>query len=142
VTVGAARRIAIALLAGAGVGLVILGIGGRIAMRIIALAAGQAPGFSVGGTFDVVLLGGLWGAPGGPIVLLLERLVTRRRTLHGVVLGVIGFAAALLTVGRQLEGSVTQPPVWPIAVGLCGVLFLAYGVAVAVVLGWWSERGS
>lgn len=138
---GAVRRFAIALLAGAGVGLVILGVGGRIAMRIIAIVAGQAPGFSVGGTLDVVLVGGMWGAPGGSIALMLERFVTRR-LLRGVVLGAIGFGVAMLTVGRALSGPVAGPRVWPIAVTLCAALFLAYGIAIVFAVGHMRETGS
>ncbi len=138
---GAARRFVIALLAGAGGGLVFLGVGGRIAMRVIAILAAQAPGFSVGGTLDVVLLGGLWGAPGGPIALVLERFVTRPRLLRGVVLGGIGFAASMLTVGRELDGPVRGPGVWPIAVALCAALFLAYGIVVAIAVGHTRETG-
>ncbi len=133
-TSGAARRFVITVLAGAGAGLLFLGIGGRIAMRIIAALAGQAPGFSVGGTLTVVLLGGLWGAPGGPIALLLERLVTWRLA-RGIVLGATGFAFAMLTVGQELDGPVAQAPVWPIAVAMCAALFLGYGLLVARAVG-------
>jgi len=109
-------------------------------MRIIAIAAGQAPGFSVGGTLDVVLVGGMWGAPGGPIALMLERFVTRR-LLRGVVLGAMGFGVAMLTVGRALSGDV-GPRVWPIAVALCGALFLAYGIVVEFAVGRAREAGN
>ena len=139
---GGARRLGTALLAGAVVGLVILGVGGRIAMRIIAIVAGQAPGFSVGGTLDVLLLGALWGAPGGPIVLALPRLIARQRLVCGVALGALGFAVAMLTVGRQLSGPVAGPRVWPIAVALCAALFLAYGIVVDIVVGKTREAGS
>jgi hypothetical protein len=110
-------------------------------MRIIAIVAGQAPGFSVGGTLDVVLVGGLWGAPGGPIALMLERFVTRR-LLRGVVLGSMGFGVAMLTVGRDLSGPVRGPGVWPIAVTLCAALFLAYGIGVEIAVGHMRETGS
>jgi len=139
---GGARRLGTALLAGAVVGLVILGVGGRIAMRVIAIVAGQAPGFSVGGTLAVVLLGGMWGAPGGPIVLALRRVIPRSAVLRGVVLGAMGFGVAMLTVGRALSGPVTGPGVWPIAVALCAALFLAYGIVVDLVVGKTREAGS
>lgn len=139
---GGARSVAIALLAGAAVGLLILGIGGRIAMRIIARAAGQTPGFSVGGTLAVILSGALWGLSGGPVALGLEQHTRWPRLARGVVLGGIGFAVAMLTVGRQLDGPVTEPPLWPIAVAMCAALFLGYGILVAIVVGKTRERGN
>jgi hypothetical protein len=50
------------------VGVVILGVGGRVAMRGIALATVGAGGFSVGGTMTVLFLGLVSGAAGGLIL--------------------------------------------------------------------------
>ena len=54
-------------LIGALVGLPILGAGGRILMRFIALWQGTAPGFSVGGTVTVLFMGMVYGAVGGAV---------------------------------------------------------------------------
>lgn len=56
-----------ALVAGAATGFVILGVGGRIAMRFFALHNGQAPILSVGGTVTVVFMGVLSGIGGAAI---------------------------------------------------------------------------
>ena len=141
-TPGAARRLGLALLAGAVAGLVILGIGGRLAMWIIALAAGQAPRFSVGGSMTVVWLGALFGAPGGAIALALRRSVAWRPLARGAVLGGLGLAVALVVVGRQFEGPVTTPPVLFVVLGSFAVMFLAYGVVLTLVVARWVERAS
>jgi len=51
-------RVAAALVAGAA-----LGLGARIAMRIIALASGRRGSFSWSGSFEVALFGALMGVP-------------------------------------------------------------------------------
>ena len=76
-------------LVGMALGLPILGIGGRIAMRIIAHATNVAPGFSLGGTMTVVSLGVVSGAAGGLIYAILVRVLRDRATLRAVVFGVI-----------------------------------------------------
>ena len=72
-------------LLGAAVGTVVLGVGGRIAMRGIALLAGQPPGFSLGGSATVVFLGTLWGTGGGLAFVGLRRLFRRRRHVGGAL---------------------------------------------------------
>ena len=77
------------LLIGMAIGLPILGIGSRIAMRIIAHATNVAPSFSLGGTLTVVSLGVVSGAAGGLIYAVLVRITRDRSALRGVVFGVI-----------------------------------------------------
>jgi hypothetical protein len=63
---------------GAGVGALVLGIGGRSAMRGIAILSGAPPSFSFGGSLRVVLLGALAGLVGGLILLGLRALLPKR----------------------------------------------------------------
>lgn len=76
-------------LVGMALGLAILGIGSRIAMRLIAHATHVAPSFSLGGTLTVVSLGVVSGAAGGAIYAVLFRILRDRATLRGVIFGVI-----------------------------------------------------
>ena len=76
-------------LVGTVVGLLILGVGGRIAMRVIAHATNATPGFSLGGTMTVVLMGAASGAAGGVIYAVLARFVSDRALIRGAVFGVI-----------------------------------------------------
>ena len=76
-------------LLGMALGLPILGIGSRIAMRIIAHATNVPPGFSFGDTLTVVSLGVLSGAAGGLIYAVLYRVLRDRTALRGVLFGVI-----------------------------------------------------
>jgi hypothetical protein len=64
-------------LAGAAIGLVILGVGGRVIMRVIAHWEGRVPAFTPSGTFTVVTLGALAGLAAGVVHGLLRRFVTQ-----------------------------------------------------------------
>ena len=56
-----------ALAAGAVTGFIILGVGGRIAMRLFALHTGARPGISLGGTTTVIVMGVMSGVVGAMI---------------------------------------------------------------------------
>jgi hypothetical protein len=120
------------VLLGAGVGLVVLGVGGRIAMRAIALAKNTPPGFSIGGTATVVFLGVVSGGGGGLLYALLCRLIPRPRILRSAAFGV---ALVLLTL-RGLR------PVQPLAVEWFVPLALGYGAIVDVAYTLWDRRRS
>lgn len=62
------RSFVTAITLGAVVGTIFLGIGGRVAMRFIALLDGTAPGFSFGGSMSVVIMGAVWGMLGGGLL--------------------------------------------------------------------------
>lgn len=113
----------VGLLLGAGVGFVVLGVGGRVAMRAIALANNTPPGFSVGGTATVVFLGLASGVGGGLLYALLYRLMPRRRLLRSALFG----AALVLLTLRGLR------PIQPLALEWFMPLALAYGAIVDVM---------
>ena len=75
---------------GAAVGLPVLGIGGRVAMRVVATGAGPAPAFTPEGTTTVLLAGAGSGAVAGIIHLVLARMLPRHPRLHAMT-----FALAL-----------------------------------------------
>jgi hypothetical protein len=108
---------------GMALGLPILGIGGRIAMRIIAHATNVAPSFSFGGTMTVVSLGVVSGAAGGLIYAILVRLLRDRPLLRGVIFGVI---LTLLT----LRGA---SPFTPLTLSLFLPLTLLHGALLHFV---------
>lgn len=110
------------LLLGAGVGLVVLGVGGRVAMRAIALANSSPPGFSLGGTGTVVFLGAASGVGGGLLYSLLYWIIPRPRLLRSAL---FGLALVLLTL-RGLR------PIQPLALEWFVPLALAYGAIVDV----------
>ena len=58
------------IVAGAALGAILLGVGGRVGMRAIAVAQGQPPSFTVDGSIAVVLLGATTGAAVAVLFLL------------------------------------------------------------------------
>jgi hypothetical protein len=67
---------------GIGIGTVVLGVGGRMAMRGIALASGAPGSFSLGGTLTVVLLGAAAGLAGALILIALRVFLRDRWVLQ------------------------------------------------------------
>ncbi len=65
------------LLRGTLLGLVILGIGGRLLMRVIAHMEGRIPAFTPGGSMTVVFAGTVAGTLAGLIYHVLRRFVRR-----------------------------------------------------------------
>jgi hypothetical protein len=101
-------------------------------MRAIALANKAPPGFSVGGTATVILLGAASGVGGGLLYALLYRLIPDARALRSLVFGT---ALVLLTL-RGLR------PIQPLALEWFMPLALAYGAIVDGVHGVASPSGS
>jgi hypothetical protein len=99
------------LLAGTLIGLVILGVGGRIVMAIITMNAGGTPRFTPGGTLTVVMLGAASGLAGGLFAIVSRyvtmRLVPRYSWTQYVLLGVLLLAVTM----RGLRGT-AQPGSW------------------------------
>lgn len=84
-----ARNAAVPVLVGLAAGIVVLGIGGRIAMRVIALVTGQVPDFSLGGTLEVLVAGAWRGTLGGLIYLVLRRFFPPTGPWKGLGLGIL-----------------------------------------------------
>jgi len=118
------RRLLRAGAAGATAGLLILGIGGRLLMRLTALIAGRAPGFSWGGSLEVLAAGALFGGAGGLAWVALARFAPRRFT--GVALGATTFTAIGL-LSDAARGATGGVPPGPRTIAL--VLFLGLCVA-------------
>ena len=85
-------------LAGAAIGFAILGIGGRVIMRVIAHWEGRVPAFTPSGTFTVVMMGALAGLAAGVVHGLLRRFVTQ--TAMRVAL-FVGFCVAFTWHGAN-----------------------------------------
>ena len=73
------------LLWGTGLGALILGGGGRLAMRFIAEATTGASGFTLGGTMTVVFLGLLSGVAGALILVVTRHFFWQRRPVTTIL---------------------------------------------------------
>ena len=113
----------VAVLLGVASGALILGIGGRIAMRGIAAMSGGPPGFSWGGTMTVIVLGALSGLAGAIVLMGVRVLLPRRAALRGII-----YWAFLILVG--LRG---LSPIDPQRLLLFMPLILLYGITLQVL---------
>ena len=119
----------VAVLLGVASGALILGIGGRIAMRGIVLIAGGTPGFSWGGSLTVVLLGLLSGLAGALVLVGVRFLLPARP----VVRGMLFWAFVIFAAMRGLH------PVDPQRLLLFMPLILLYGITLQVL---WCQVAS
>ena len=116
------RRFALAVVLGAATGALCLGVGGRLAMHGFALATTRSAGFTVRGSLNVVFAGAIAGAIGGLLLAVIERFLTQRLWLRGVLFGVVCYLIA--TPGFR--------PPRPLVFALFAPAFLAYGVVLAL----------
>ena len=116
-----------ALAAGAVTGFIILGVGGRIAMRLFALHTGARPGLSLGGTTTVIVMGVVSGVAGAMIRAAAAASLPRH--LPAWIGSAIFAIACLLLTLRGLE------PVDAARVAYFIPLTVAY--IIAFELAWW-----
>ena len=110
------------LVAGAALGFVFLGVGSRAGMRLVALAAGQAPAFTIEGSIAVSLLGALTGAVIATLFLLLRTALPTHRWIRGALFWTLCGALVL----RGLH-----PVTW-LNAGIFLPLFLLHGVLLHI----------
>jgi hypothetical protein len=112
-----------ALLVGTISGALLLGVGGRLVMRALALASGRPPGFSFGGTFSVVLSGAIAGFVGGLLLFAAARFLPALLRFRGLSFGLLCYVLA--TPGFR--------PPQPLVFALFAPAFLVYGVATVML---------
>src|SRR6266705_1024627 len=111
------RRLGMTLLLGAATGALFLGAGGRLVMRLFALATGRFPTFSVRGARNVVLAGAMAGALGGWL--------PKPPWLRGLTFSAVCYLVAIPGF---------RPP-QPLVFALFAPVFLAYGFTVVMLWG-------
>lgn len=111
-------------------GFLILGIGGRLLMRVVALMQGSPPGWTFGGTMTVVFLGTVSGLDAGIIYHLLRRFVDKPRVRTAAFIAICG-----LISWRGVHG------VPPLQQSMFMTLALAYLVVIDI-LGRLAPRAS
>jgi hypothetical protein len=107
----------VGILVGAALGLILLGIGGRAGMRVMAVAMGQTPSLSLEGSLTVTAMGAAAGAAVAVIFLLARTLFPQRRALRVAFFWLL--VAAIVVRGLN--------PVTPLAAVVFMPLFLAHG---------------
>ena len=115
------RALPLPLTIGTASGALLLGLGGRLVMRLFALASGRPGAFSLRGTLNVVFAGAVAGVIGGALFWAVERWLPRRSLLRGLAFGLLCFAIASPGI---------RPPQL-LTFGLFAPFFLGYGLLLA-----------
>lgn len=126
------RLLAAGLLAGL-VGGLVLGVGGRVAMRLIALGAGLEPGFSWGGTGEVVATGLLIGVPAAVVFVALRRFIPGPGVWRGAAFGALLFLALVVVPPAAARSASESVGRLLLTVGLFAPLLVLYGIVVELV---------
>ena len=117
-------------------GVLVLGISGRIAMRVVALRAGEEPTFSIGGTLVVLAAIGVLSAPLGLAFVAWSRYLPRAGVWGGAGFGIVLFilVAGLTMVRRGGIGDLANHLVSGSA--LLGGLLVLHGVGLSIATEW------
>lgn len=120
---GLSQRLAKSAVLGAAAGALFLGVGGRVVMRLFAIATNRSPAFSLSGTINVVVAGAIAGGLGALLLVGVERLLPSRRWLRNLTFGALTFIIAIPGF---------RPPHLLVFI-LFGVVFLGYGLMLGAV---------
>ena len=117
-------------------GVLVLGISGRIAMRVIALAGGEEPRFTIVGTLAVLAAFGLLSAPLGLAFVAWSRYLPRAGVWGGAGFGVVLciLVAGLTIVRRGGAGDLANHLISGSA--LLGGLLVLHGVGLSIATEW------
>lgn len=122
------------ILAGLISGISVLGIGGRLVMRAIAIMAGGTGKFSWDGSLDVVLLGTIIGICSGAFMGLSLPFAMRNKMIWGLLQGLLAYLM-ILVLPIDGKGAVQGFPQFRVAVHIFfGSIFLLHGLAGAFLL--------
>ena len=112
-----------------------LGVGGRVAMWIIAMIALGASGFSWGGTLEVIASGLLFGVPAALIYAVIRKKLGSPAVWKGACFGLLFFILLVIfPPPAAVSASSGLRHVLHITLTLFGILFIAYGIILELLL--------
>ena len=119
------------LVAGLVAGILMIGIGGRLAMRFIALLDGRAGGFSWSGTLDIIAFGLITGVISGAFYGMVEKYMFSNKLLKGFAFGLLLYLV-LLVLPLSGKGAAKGFPERQMEIYLIfGLVLVLYGILLA-----------
>jgi hypothetical protein len=130
------RQVPLALLTGAVMGALVLGITGRMATAVITLITGHEPNLSLSGGLEAVIVGTLIGAVGGILMLAVSRFHGGSKLARGATVG--GMLAICSRLGASIFGKITLgvSSIRPVMLGIVAVMYAVYGIGADALLTW------
>lgn len=119
-------------LAGAALGALFLGLGGRIVMRILAIIIAREPTFSIGGSLEIIAYGALVGMVSGAVFALARPILPEQWPLGGLLLAAIAYPVTILTLPAHIADTARPfAAMMPTVLALFGFCFLLFGAGLA-----------
>jgi len=136
----ARRRLIADALSGALLGALFIGLGGRMAMRILAVAIAREPAFTIGGSLKVIAYGAIVGLVSGGAFALARPILPERNWIAGLLQATITYAGTILTLPAHIaETARPFADRMPVVLLLFGLCFLLFGLAMAYFNYLWSS---
>lgn len=131
-----AKRAVRLVAAGALLGALFVGLGGRAAMRLLALRIGHEGVFSLDGSAEIVLYGTIVGAAGGAAIALLEPWLRARWFFAGPLFGLALYAGTVFTLPAHIADTARPfAEIMPLVWLLFGLCFLGWGLVMGKIAG-------
>ncbi|MBD3224814.1 MAG: hypothetical protein GF313_08800 [Caldithrix sp.] len=115
-------------------GLLILGLGGRIATALIAVWSDSLANISIRGFLQVMIVGAIVGAVGGWLLHALRNTLQRRTIAGGIFMGLVLFLATTLLALLSGRLMVSASFIAVLTLFFAAGVFIIYGAATAVLL--------
>jgi hypothetical protein len=127
------KQLARAALAGMVVGVLVLGLGGRLAMRLVALLTRQIPHFGIGASLGILVIGGILGTLAGVIYgLILQRRWPDHSTVKALAYGSVLFGVLVFTQPMAIRTEVAAARAyWWAIIPLFWVVCIGYALGLA-----------
>jgi len=124
-------NIIIGLFSGLISGTLILGVGGRLMMRAMAVIGGLTGGFSWGGSLEIVILGSLIGLCSGTFLGISFPFSFQNKLIWGLLHGILAYLMILI-LPIDGKGAAQGFPELQLTIHiLFGGLFLLFGIGMA-----------
>ena len=134
------RTLIVGAIGGAALGALILGLGGRIVMRLLAMMIARDATFSMAGSLEVIAYGAIVGAVSGAIFSVTRSNLPTPWPIQGILLATLSYAGTIATLPAHIAD--TARPFagrMPIVLLLFGLCFLLFGLATAYFNSLWSS---
>lgn len=131
-----AKRVLFLGLAGLIVGFVVLGLGGRILMRLLAFITPEPSRFTLSGTLEIIGAGAAWGGLTAPLLMAMARWQSRFGRALGLLFGLVVMMPALLLFVplSGFDGRIVAPPLFIVGtVVLFPLLFIVHGLILSAI---------
>jgi hypothetical protein len=128
------RQMLFGLIAGIVSGVLFLGIGGRLAMRVLAVLAKKRLEFSVEGTMGILFISVVLGMIGGMLFSVLGRYLPGTKAANGGGFGLLVYIVLIPLMPVEIQREALALGDWlPFSIVIFGLLFLCFGMFLAIL---------